>query len=109
MPPYLFRFSNNKCGTPMCARRYAFTRVQSRQASETLWSASASQSVQLFRLVQKQPRNCLFSTVWRRRVEVESTIRPAKGRITGFEGREDHRPLVASVFISASYHVGEFT
>jgi hypothetical protein len=30
-------------------------------------------------------------------VEVESTIRPAKGRIAGFEGREDHRILFASV------------
>ena len=28
---------------------------------------------------------------WRGRVEVESTIRPAKGRIAGFEGREGHR------------------
>jgi hypothetical protein len=35
--------------------------------------------------------------LWRRRVEVESTIRPAKGRIAGFEGREDHRILFASV------------
>ena len=30
-------------------------------------------------------------------MEVESTIRPAKGRIAGFEGREDHRILFASV------------
>src|SRR5437879_2510261 len=29
--------------------------------------------------------------LWRRRVEVESTIRPAKDRIAGFEGRGDHR------------------
>src|SRR2546427_6304596 len=33
---------------------------------------------------------------WRRRVEVESTIRPAKDRIAGFEGRESHRTLFAS-------------
>jgi hypothetical protein len=36
-------------------------------------------------------------TIWRRRVEVESTIRPAKGRIAGFEGREGHRTPFASV------------
>jgi hypothetical protein len=34
--------------------------------------------------------------LWRRRVEVESTIRPAKDRIAGFEGRESHRTLFAS-------------
>jgi hypothetical protein len=41
-------------------------------------------------------------------VEVESTIRPAKGRIAGFEGREDHRTLFASVLIAASYHAPSF-
>ena len=39
---------------------------------------------------------------WRRRVEVESTIRSAKGRIAGFEGREGHRtpfaPAVCNAF-----------
>jgi hypothetical protein len=30
-------------------------------------------------------------------VEVESTIRPAKDRIAGFEGREGHRTPFASV------------
>jgi hypothetical protein len=35
--------------------------------------------------------------LWRRRVEVESTIRPAKDRIAGFEGREGHRTPFASV------------
>src|SRR6266849_1001812 len=34
--------------------------------------------------------------MWRRRVEVESTIRPAKGRIAGFEGRGSHRTPFAS-------------
>jgi hypothetical protein len=33
---------------------------------------------------------------WRKRVGVEPTIRPAKGRIAGFEGRESHRTLFAS-------------
>jgi hypothetical protein len=33
----------------------------------------------------------IIGKMWRRRVEVESTIRPAKGRIAGFEGREGHR------------------
>jgi hypothetical protein len=33
---------------------------------------------------------------WRRRVEVESTIRPAKDRIAGFEGRGSHRTPFAS-------------
>src|SRR5208283_5398368 len=39
---------------------------------------------------------------WRRRVEVESTIRPAKGRIAGFEGREGHRTPFASVAVRSS-------
>src|SRR5260370_35673395 len=34
--------------------------------------------------------------IWRKRVGVEPTIRPAKDRITGFEGRESHRTLFAS-------------
>jgi hypothetical protein len=36
------------------------------------------------------------SQMWRKRVGVEPTIRPAKDRITGFEGRERHRTLFAS-------------
>jgi hypothetical protein len=36
---------------------------------------------------------------WRKRVGVEPTIRSAKDRIDGFEGREDHRTLFASVDI----------
>jgi hypothetical protein len=35
--------------------------------------------------------------IWRKRVGVEPTIRPAKDRIAGFEGREDHRTPFASV------------
>src|SRR5258708_14397936 len=35
--------------------------------------------------------------IWRKRVGVEPTIRPTKDRITGFEGRESHRTLFASV------------
>jgi len=43
----------------------------------------------------------LCSSIWRGRVEVESTIRPAKGRIAGFEGREGHRtPFAPAVRIS---------
>jgi len=42
---------------------------------------------------------------WRERVEVESTIRPAKGRIAGFEGREGHRTPFAPVFIIHSNRV----
>src|SRR5271169_982107 len=34
--------------------------------------------------------------LWRRRVGVEPTIRSAKERIAGFEGRESHRTLFAS-------------
>ncbi len=34
--------------------------------------------------------------IWRKRVGVEPTIRPAKGRIAGFEGREGHRTPFAS-------------
>ena len=33
---------------------------------------------------------------WRKRVGVEPTIRPAKGWIAGFEGREGHRTFFAS-------------
>src|SRR4029077_16720778 len=35
--------------------------------------------------------------LWRKRVGVEPTIRPAKDRIAGFEGREDHRTPFASI------------
>ena len=35
--------------------------------------------------------------IWRRRVGVEPTIRPAKDRIAGFEGRGSHRTPFASV------------
>jgi Phage integrase family len=44
-------------------------------------------------LPQLRPRE---KRTWRKRVGVEPTIRPAKGRIAGFEGREDHRTLFAS-------------
>ena len=37
--------------------------------------------------------------MWRKRVGVEPTIRPARGRIAGFEGREGHRTKFASVKI----------
>src|SRR5712692_6976312 len=37
--------------------------------------------------------------IWRKRVGVEPTIRPAKGRIASFEGREGHRTLFASARI----------
>jgi hypothetical protein len=41
---------------------------------------------------------CLkVNKLWRKRVGVEPTIRPAKDRIAGFEGREDHRTPFASV------------
>jgi len=36
------------------------------------------------------------SQIWRKRVGVEPTIRPAKGRIAGFEGRGSHRTPFAS-------------
>ena len=36
------------------------------------------------------------SKMWRRRVGVEPTIRSAKGRIGGFEGRDSHRTIFAS-------------
>jgi hypothetical protein len=37
--------------------------------------------------------------IWRRRVGVEPTIRSAKGRIGGFEGRDSHRTIFASAWI----------
>jgi hypothetical protein len=37
--------------------------------------------------------------MWRRRVGVEPTIRSAKGRIGGFEGRDSHRTIFASAWI----------
>jgi len=37
----------------------------------------------------------ICSISWRGRVRVELTIRSAKERITGFEGRESHRTLFA--------------
>ena len=36
------------------------------------------------------------SSIWRKRVGVEPTIRPAKDRIAGFEDREGHRTPFAS-------------
>src|SRR5438309_9613943 len=47
---------------------------------------------------QKANKYALFCCfrAWRKRVGVEPTIRPAKDRITGFEGRESHRTLFAS-------------
>jgi hypothetical protein len=46
----------------------------------------------------------LINTLQKRRgrVEVESTIRPAKGRIAGFEGREGHRTPFAPVACKAN-------
>ena len=38
----------------------------------------------------------LAKWIWRKRVGVEPTIHPAKGRIAGFEDREDHRTPCAS-------------
>jgi hypothetical protein len=35
---------------------------------------------------------------WRKRVGVEPTIHPAKGRIAGFEDREDHRTPFTSAY-----------
>src|SRR5216684_6712985 len=43
----------------------------------------------------KLPRTST-SVTWRKRVGVEPTIRPAKDRIAGFEGRGDHRTPFAS-------------
>jgi hypothetical protein len=43
-----------------------------------------------------RPNLLTIHTIWRKRVGVEPTIRPAKDRITGFEGRESHRTLFAS-------------
>jgi len=40
----------------------------------------------------------LAKWIWRKRVGVEPTIHPAKGRIAGFEDREDHRTPCASKF-----------
>ena len=43
---------------------------------------------------------CLkVNKLWRRRVGVEPTIRSAKGRIGGFEGRDSHRTIFASAWI----------
>jgi len=43
--------------------------------------------------------------MWRRRVGVEPTIRSAKGRIGGFEGRDSHRTIFASAW-SIDHHDG---
>ena len=45
--------------------------------------------------------------IWRKRVGVEPTIRPAKDRIAGFEGREDHRTPFASI-VSIGVRRGRF-
>src|SRR5260370_35744788 len=62
---------------------------------------------QLVSLAAARGRSCVYLvsviyrktaafSAWRKRVGVEPTIRPAKDRITGFEGRESHRTLFAS-------------
>src|SRR5271165_3831296 len=61
---------------------------------------SGSQRDAWFQLRNRNKRQLVYS--WRRRVEVESTIRPAKGRIAGFEGREGHRTPFASVAARSS-------
>ncbi len=53
------------------------------------WSQTPNWS-QLQQLKRRKERT------WRKRVGVEPTIRPAKDRIAGFEGRERHRTLFAS-------------
>jgi hypothetical protein len=51
----------------------------------------------MFPYVSRAGAKCLRrNRMWRRRVEFESTIRPAKDRIAGFEGRGDHRTPFAS-------------
>src|SRR5487761_298990 len=42
------------------------------------------------------------SQMWRKRVGVEPTIRLAKSRIAGFEGRDSHRTIFASAWIIAA-------
>jgi hypothetical protein len=54
------------------------------------------------RLDQKLKLTILIRKSWRKRVGVEPTIRSAKDRIDGFEGREDHRTLFASVLRNPS-------
>ena len=48
-------------------------------------------------LKMPQKHGTFIDNVWRKRVGVEPTIHPAKGRIAGFEDREDHRTPCASV------------
>jgi len=50
-------------------------------------------SLMFSRAEAKCPR---VNKLWRRRVGVEPTIRSAKGRIGGFEGRDSHRTIFAS-------------
>jgi hypothetical protein len=44
------------------------------------------------------------SSIWRKRVGVEPTIRPAKDRIAGFEDREGHRTPFASTTVRSSHY-----
>ncbi len=53
-------------------------------------------SVQIGKLRQLLLRETESTGLWRKRVGVEPTIRPAKGRIADFEGREGHRTPFAS-------------
>ncbi len=55
-------------------------------------------------------RSCLEPTlwIWRKRVGVEPTIHPAKGRIAGFEDREDHRTPCASVYMKPTLDAGSY-
>jgi hypothetical protein len=51
-----------------------------------------------------QVRSMKIGNLWRRRVGVEPTIRSAKGRIGGFEGRDSHRTIFASSWIIDHHH-----
>jgi hypothetical protein len=80
-------------------------RLQTRFASAELFSArkiwgqlGSKTRPKLAPFAVRTPARATESTrLWRKRVGVEPTIRPAKDRIAGFEGREDHRTPFASI------------
>src|SRR5260370_25001801 len=69
------------------------SRLRSSLSASDRTSLNWSQTPNWSQLPQLKPRE---ERTWRKRVGVEPTIRPAKDRITGFEGRESHRTLFAS-------------
>ena len=78
--------------TPLCCSGGVF--FSSEKTWAQLWRRIAVLRAQISGEGDGRPADS--TGLWRKRVGVEPTIRPAKDRIAGFEGREGHRTPFAS-------------